>query len=91
MLFKSSASGNLFILSVLKGSEDQINSSVTLQLFVGLGRFFSFLDRILVGKSEGKKPLGRPRRKWIDNTRIDLGEIKWNGVDWIDVAQDRAQ
>jgi hypothetical protein len=45
--------------------------------------------RLLVGKPEGKRPLGRPRRRWIDNIKMDLGEIGWSGVDWIGVAQDR--
>jgi hypothetical protein len=36
---------------------------------------------ILVGKPEGKRPLGRPRRRWVDNIKIDLREIGWNGVD----------
>jgi hypothetical protein len=45
--------------------------------------------RILVGKPEGKRPLGRPRHSWVDNIRMDLGETEWDGVDWIDVAQDR--
>jgi hypothetical protein len=45
--------------------------------------------RILVGKPEGKRPLGRPRRRWADNIKIDLREIGWDGMDWIDVAQDR--
>jgi hypothetical protein len=47
--------------------------------------------RILVGKPEGKRPLGRPRRRWVDNIKMDLGEIGWDGVDWIDLAQDRDQ
>jgi hypothetical protein len=47
--------------------------------------------RILVGQPEGKKPLGRPRRRWVDNIKMDLGEIGWDGVDWIDLAQDRDQ
>jgi hypothetical protein len=47
--------------------------------------------RILVGKPEGKRPLGRPRRRWEDNIRIDLIEIGWGGMDWIDLAQDRDQ
>jgi hypothetical protein len=42
--------------------------------------------RILVGKPEGKRPLGRPRRRCVDNIRMDLGEIGWDGVDWIHVA-----
>jgi hypothetical protein len=45
--------------------------------------------RFLVGKSEEKKPLGRPRHRWVDNIRIDLLEIRWGGVDWIGLAQDR--
>jgi hypothetical protein len=45
--------------------------------------------RLLVAKSQGKRPLGRPRRRWVDNIRMDLGEIGWDGVDWIGLAQDR--
>jgi hypothetical protein len=47
--------------------------------------------RILVGKPEGKRPLGRPRRMWEDNIRMDLGEIGWGRMDWIDLAEDRDQ
>jgi hypothetical protein len=47
--------------------------------------------RILVGKPEGKRPLGRPRRRWLDNIKKDLREIGWDGVDWIELAQDRDQ
>jgi hypothetical protein len=47
--------------------------------------------RIVVGKTEGKRPLGRPRRRWVDNIKIDLREIGWDGVDWIDLGQDRGQ
>jgi hypothetical protein len=47
--------------------------------------------RILVRKSEGKRPLGRPRRRWVDNINMDLRGIGWDGVDWIDMAQDRDQ
>jgi hypothetical protein len=43
--------------------------------------------RILVGKPEGKRPLGRPRRRWVNNIKMDLGEIEWDGMDWIDLAQ----
>jgi hypothetical protein len=42
-----------------------------------------------VRKREGKKPLGRPRRRWVDNIKTDLTEIGWDGMDWIVVAQDR--
>jgi hypothetical protein len=45
--------------------------------------------RLLVGKPEGKRPLGRPRRRWADNIKMDLGEVGWGGVDWIGLAQDR--
>jgi hypothetical protein len=44
--------------------------------------------RILVGKPEGKRPLGRPRRRWVDNIKVDLREIKWDGVDWVNLAED---
>jgi hypothetical protein len=47
--------------------------------------------RALVGKPEGKIPLGRPRRKWEDGIRMDLRETCLRGVDWIRVAQDRNQ
>jgi hypothetical protein len=45
--------------------------------------------RLLVGNLEGKRPLGRPRRRWVDNIRMDLGEVEWGDVDWIGLAQDR--
>jgi hypothetical protein len=45
--------------------------------------------RLLVGKSEAKIPLGRPRRRWVDNIRMDLGELSWGDVDWIGLAKDR--
>jgi hypothetical protein len=40
--------------------------------------------RILVGKSEGKRPLGRSRRMWVDNIKMNLREIRWDGMDWVD-------
>jgi hypothetical protein len=45
--------------------------------------------RILVGKPERKRPLGRPRCRWADNIKMDLGEIGWGAMDWIDLVQDR--
>jgi hypothetical protein len=45
--------------------------------------------RLLVGKPEGKRPLGRPRSRWVDNIRINLGEVGWSDVNWIGLAQDR--
>jgi hypothetical protein len=47
--------------------------------------------RIMVGKPEGKRPLGRPRHRWVDNIKMDLGERGWDGRDWIKLAQDRDQ
>jgi hypothetical protein len=44
---------------------------------------------ILVVKPEGKKSLGRPRRRWDNNIKMDLIEIKWGGMDWIELTQDR--
>jgi hypothetical protein len=44
--------------------------------------------RLLAGKPEGRRPLGRPRRRWVDNIKMDLGEVVWNDVDWIGLAQD---
>jgi len=45
--------------------------------------------RVLVGKPEGKKPLGSPRRRWEDNIKLDLQEVGCGGMDWIELAQDR--
>jgi hypothetical protein len=45
--------------------------------------------RLLMGKPEGKRPLGRSRRRWVDNIRMNLGEVGWGIVDWIGLAQDR--
>jgi hypothetical protein len=47
--------------------------------------------RILVGKPEGKRPLGSPRRRWVDNIKIGLRETGLDGVDWVDLAQYRDQ
>jgi hypothetical protein len=45
--------------------------------------------RALVGKPEGRRPLGRPRCRWEDNIKMDLREIGWGSMDWINLAQDR--
>jgi hypothetical protein len=45
--------------------------------------------RLLVGKPEGKRPLGRPKCRWLDNIRMDFVEVGWSDVDWIGLAQDR--
>jgi len=45
--------------------------------------------RVLVGKPQGKRPLGRPRHRWEDNIKMDLQEVGCGGMDWIELAQDR--
>jgi len=45
--------------------------------------------RVLLGKPEGKRPLGRPRRRWVDNIRMDLQEVGYGYMDWIELPQDR--
>jgi hypothetical protein len=45
--------------------------------------------RILVGRPEGRRPLGRPRRRWEDNIKMDFQEVGWGSMHWIDMAQDR--
>jgi hypothetical protein len=45
--------------------------------------------RALVGKPEGRRPLGKPRRRWEDNIKMDLREVGWGSMDWINLAQDR--
>ena len=45
--------------------------------------------KVLVGKPEEKRPLGKPRHRWEDNIKMDLQEVGYGGMDWIDVAQDR--
>jgi hypothetical protein len=47
--------------------------------------------RTLVGMPQRRKPLGRPRRRWVDNIKMDLNEIGGDGIDWTDLAQDREQ
>jgi hypothetical protein len=53
---------------------------------IGEGRC---VHRVLVGRSEGKRPLGRPRRRWEDNIKMDLTEIGIDGTNWIRLAQDK--
>jgi hypothetical protein len=47
--------------------------------------------KILMGNPEEKRPLGRPKRRWVHNIKIGLREIGWDGMDWIDLARDRDQ
>jgi hypothetical protein len=48
-----------------------------------------FVKLDLVGRPEGSRPLGRPRRRWEDNIKMDLQEVRWEDVDWIHMAQDK--
>jgi hypothetical protein len=57
-------------------------------LLVGMGEERNAY-RLLVGKPDGKRPLGRPRRRWMDAIRMDRGEVGYGDVDWIGLAQDR--
>jgi hypothetical protein len=45
--------------------------------------------RVLVGRVEERRPLGRPRNRWEDDIKIDLVEVRWEGVDWVDLVQDK--
>jgi hypothetical protein len=49
-------------------------------------KIFVFSYRILVGKPEGKRLLGKPRRRWLGNIKMDLRDIRWDGMDWVDLA-----
>jgi hypothetical protein len=49
------------------------------------------MHKILVGNLDGKRPLGRPNRRWVNNIKINLRDLGWDGGDWIDLAQDRDQ
>jgi hypothetical protein len=50
---------------------------------------FVIFNMIFVGRPEGRRPLGRPRHRWEDNIKMDLQQMGWGGMDWIDMAQDR--
>jgi hypothetical protein len=50
-----------------------------------------YVYRVLVGKPERKRPLGRPRRRWEDNIKMDLQELGYGGMDWIDLAEVRGR
>jgi hypothetical protein len=63
--------------------EDKIGGACSTNWKREIGR------RISVGKPEGKRPLGKPKRSWVDNIKADLTEIEWDGVDWFNLAQDR--
>jgi hypothetical protein len=54
-------------------------------------RWAGYVARILVGKPERKRPLGRPRRWWVDNIKMDASEMGGSGMDWIELAVDKDQ
>ena len=58
-------------------------------MYVGRMRERTGVYRVLVGKPVGKRPLGRPRRRWEDNIKMYLQEVGCGGMDWIELAQDR--
>jgi hypothetical protein len=64
-------------------ASDEFN---TVEIYTS-GNFIQY-GLLLVEKPEGKRPLGRPRRRWVDNIRMDLGEVGWGDVDWICLAKD---
>ena len=71
--------------------EDEPNQNagyiyIYIYIYIGEGRG---VHRVLVGKPEGKRPLGRPRRRWEDNIKIDLREVGGGCGDWIELSQDR--
>jgi hypothetical protein len=76
---------NFFFVRVIKSRRMRWAGHVTL---MGEGRG---VYRVLIGKPEGKRPLGSPRRRWEDNIKLDLREIEIDGVDWIQLAQNRVQ
>jgi hypothetical protein len=72
-------------------SEVQVEQRHLRQIELFKLNFRELSYRILVGKPEGKRPLGRPRRRWVDNIKMDLREMGRDGADWMDMAQDREQ
>jgi hypothetical protein len=58
-------------------------------LTIGLRKQGRTVYRVLMGKPEGKRPLERPRHRWEDGIKVDLGEIGWGGVEWIHLTQDK--
>jgi len=73
------------------GSLNRLDPSGSVQAFIRIDLPFSIIWRayVLVGKYEGKRPLGRPRRKWENNIKMDLQEVGWMSIDWIHQAQNR--
>jgi len=68
--------------------EKPVKSGLLIQFFFSFDKVFSEY-RVLVGKPEGRRPMGRLRRRWVDNIRMDLQEVGRGYMDWIGLAQDR--
>jgi hypothetical protein len=73
------------IIRIIKSKEDEMVRECSINGAKGNAY------RISVGKPEGKRSLGRPRRRWVGNIKMDLREIGCDGMDWIDLSQDRDQ
>jgi hypothetical protein len=67
----------------------RINKSRRMRWAGHVARMGEKMNILLAGKPEGKRPLGRPRCRWVDNIMMDLGEVGWRDVDWISLAKDR--
>jgi hypothetical protein len=80
----------LIVLFAKFNSNDQVNEDEKAGHAARMGEK-RIAYKLLVGKPEGKRPLGRPRRRWADVIKLNLRQIGWGGMDWIDVAQDRGQ
>ena len=74
------------VLGNFQGRNPGVKRELSLIARVGEGRG---VYRVLVGKPEGKRPLGRPRRRWGDNIKMDVQEVGCGCVDWIELTQDR--
>jgi hypothetical protein len=74
---------HIILCMITKGEEDEVREACSTN-----GEKLNAC-RLLVGKLEGKRPLGGPRLRWVDNIMMDLGEVGWGDVGWIDLAQDR--
>jgi hypothetical protein len=66
-----------------------LNESSYFGIICIVKKFKGVCSTFIVGRPEGKRPLGRPRCRWVDNIRMDLGEVGWGDVDWIGLSKDR--
>jgi hypothetical protein len=73
--FLDHLAGSVFVFLYIMLSSEHLNQSVN-------------FNRLLLGKPEGRRPLGRPRRRWLYNIRMGIVEVGWSDEDWIGLAQD---